>query len=65
MNLAPVTLEHGERFGKLTVRERIKTKRGTRYICGCVCGYPNVIARAGQLMKGRVTACLKCSSRIA
>ncbi len=56
-----MTLEHGERFGKLTVLRRLDSeKRGPRYICGCVCGFKNVRASANELMKGRVTACLKC-----
>jgi hypothetical protein len=56
----PVTIEHGERFGKLTVLRRLETKRGIRYRCGCVCGYQRVMVRAAQLMKGSVSACLKC-----
>lgn len=55
-------LEHGERYGKLTVLTKIKTARGTKYRCGCVCGYSGVLLRAAQLMKGSVTACLKCTS---
>lgn len=61
MNLAPATLEHGERYGKLTVLRKITSeKRGPRYVCGCACGFKNLIASANQLMRGRVTACLKC-----
>lgn len=61
MNLAPVTLEHGERFGKLTVLRKINSKkRGPRYVCGCACGFSGFIATANQLMRGRVKACLKC-----
>jgi len=63
MNLAPVNLEYGERFGKLTVLRKIKSKkRGPRYACGCTCGFQNVIVTANQLMRGRVKACLKCAS---
>lgn len=64
MNLQPVTLEHGERFGKLTVlRKFTSKKRGPRYACGCACGVKYVIATANQLMKGRVTSCLKCGTK--
>ncbi len=63
MNLAPVTLSHGERFGSLTVLKQIKTARGQRYLCGCECGFSGVIVSAGKLMKGTVKACLKCSSK--
>ena len=61
--LKPVTLEKGEVFGKLTVLGKVKTRKhsGDLYYCGCVCGYQRVRARAGQLMKGKVKACLKCS----
>jgi len=62
MNYANVSLEHGERYGKLTVlRKIVSKKRGPRYACGCACGYRGVIATANQLMRGRVTACLKCA----
>lgn len=63
MNLKPITLEHGERFGKLTVLERVKgvDGRGWRYRVGCECGYQGMKPlRAAQLMKGKVTACRKC-----
>jgi predicted SprT family Zn-dependent metalloprotease len=61
VNLAPVTIEHGERFGKLTVIQKLTSKeRGPRYRCGCACGFPWVYARAQQLMRGEVTSCLKC-----
>lgn len=62
MTTKPIELEHGERYGKLTVLKKIKTKRGIRYRCGCTCGNSDTIVRAAQLMKGRVTACLKCTS---
>ena len=60
MELKPVTLEHGEKFGRLTVIEPIKTKRGIRYRVGCLCGYSGLLVKANHLMKGRVKACLKC-----
>ena len=64
MNLAPVTLEHGEVFGKLTVLRKIKPKggkRGPEYICGCECGTKKTIVRASDLMKGRVKSCFRCA----
>jgi predicted SprT family Zn-dependent metalloprotease len=61
MILAPVTLEHGERYGKLTVLEKIVSKeRGPKYKCGCACGFQRVFAKASDLMRGRVNSCLKC-----
>jgi hypothetical protein len=39
VNLPPTTLEHGERYGSLTVLRKITSKkRGPRYQCGCDCG---------------------------
>ena len=58
------TLEHGERFGKLTVLRRTKLQRsGQNYRCGCVCGSKNTIASAEALMKGRVTQCKACDAK--
>jgi hypothetical protein len=64
MQLAPTILEHGERYGKLTVLERVKScdRRGGRYRCACECGYQGLVLRASQLMKGKVKACRKCAS---
>lgn len=63
MILEPVKLEHGERFGKLTVLRKITSKdHGPRYQCGCVCGCRKVFARARQLMRGEVTSCLRCKA---
>lgn len=56
-----IVLEHGERYGKLRVLKQVRTKRGIRYRVGCGCGYSGMLLRAAQLMKGRVTACLRCS----
>lgn len=65
MNLHPVTLEHGEVFGKLTVLRKLESKeRGPRYVCGCVCGFQNVRASAKQLMRGKVKSCLKCRTHL-
>ena len=62
MNLAPIELEHGERFANLTVLEKIVSdKRGPKYRCGCACG-KRVYAKARQLMRGEVTACVRCSA---
>jgi hypothetical protein len=60
MILRPVELEHGERYGKLTVLGKVKTKNGTRWRCGCECGFSGVLVRTNELMKGRVKSCLKC-----
>ena len=61
MILAPVTLEHGERYGKLTVLEKVISKeRGPTYKCGCSCGFKYVFAKASELMRGRVKSCLGC-----
>lgn len=55
-------LQHGERFGKLTVLRRVKKNRsGQRYKCGCVCGSKDTVASATALMKGRVTSCRACA----
>lgn len=56
-------LHHGERFGKLTVLKKVMTKRGARYRVGCTCGYSGMLLRAADLMKGRVTSCLKCQGK--
>ena len=56
MNLAPVTLEHGEKYGKLTVLR----KRDNRYSVGCECG-ARMLVSARKLMRGTVKACLRCS----
>jgi hypothetical protein len=63
MELKPVELEHGERYGKLTVLRKHSTKRKGSILwrCGCVCGYSGVLVRTNDLLKGRVTSCLKCS----
>jgi hypothetical protein len=61
MNLSPVTFEKGEKYGKLTVLGKVKTKNGVRWRCGCACGFSGVLVRTNDLLKGRVTSCLKCS----
>ena len=57
--------EPGDRYGKLTVLEPVKTeKHGTKYRVGCVCGYSGMLVRAGALNSGRVTACRKCRTPV-
>lgn len=58
--LSPVRLEHGERYGKLTVLR----KRGRRYRCGCECGFRQLVS-AKALMSGRVKACDRCTKQAA
>lgn len=57
---AAVELQHGERFGRLTVLRKVKAGRGFRYSCGCDCG-KRCAPNATQLMKGRVKECWKCA----
>lgn len=52
-----MTLNHGERYGKLTVLG--KAEHG-RYKCACVCGFSDVKVRAKALMSGRVKSCRRC-----
>ena len=61
MNLKPLTFDHAERYGKLRVLAKVKTKNGTRWRCGCECGFSGLLVRATDLLKGRVKSCLKCS----
>ncbi len=61
MNLHPISLEYGERFGLLTVLRKEKTTQGTKYRVGCVCGFSGMLVRANALMRGRVKACRKCA----
>ena len=64
MNPAPVKLDHGERYGKLTVLAKVKNYRGkTLYRCGCVCGFSSTFLTARKLMSGKVKACRKCSGQ--
>lgn len=57
---APVILEHGERYGKLTVLEK---RPNGKYRCGCTCGFSMVKARAKALTSGRVTSCRRCAGK--
>lgn len=65
MILAPTDLQHGERYGRLTVIRKAANKagRGPKYVCGCACGYAPVFVKASHLTSGRVTACVKCATR--
>lgn len=56
-----IVLHHGERYGKLPALDRVKTAHGLRWRVGCVCGYSGMLVRTNELLKGRRTACLKCS----
>ncbi len=63
-----MNLEHGERFGKLTVLKRATNAKGrgghvgnARYRCGCECGYSGLIVRGTDLRSGKVWACVKCA----
>jgi len=58
MNLAPLDLRHGERFGSLTVLRKLPSGK---YRCGCICGYSDVKVRANALMRGRVKFCRRCA----
>ena len=55
-----MTLEHGERFGQLTVLDKVKTSHGWRYRVGCTCGYSMGLESAKRLISGRITSCRKC-----
>ena len=59
MILVPISLEHGERYGRLTVLG--KTPSG-KYRVGCECGFAGFKVRAKALMSGRVKACRRCSA---
>jgi len=61
MELKPVTLEHGERYGRLTVLAKVKVPgRGPAYRCACDCGFQKFYARASHLMRGKVKSCVRC-----
>ena len=61
MNLAPVTLEHGESFGRLRILGCVKTPHGKMYRVGCECGNSRELYRAVELMRGRVKECARCA----
>lgn len=61
VNHKPIQLEHGERYGKLTVLEKvISRKRGPKYKCGCACGFQPIYLKARQIMKGEIKSCHRC-----
>ena len=47
MELRAITIEHGEKYGSLTVLR----KRDNRYSVGCTCGR-RILVTARKLMKG-------------
>ena len=47
----------GQRFGKLTVRERYDKKGRTYWSCDCDCGTKGVIASSNDLKSGDKTSC--------
>ncbi len=58
MNLAPITLTHGERYGRLTVLKQMESgSHKGRYRCGCECGNTHVYFTARALMSGKRTDC--------
>ena len=52
-------LEHGERYGKLTVLR--KTPSG-KYLVGCACGFSGIKVSAKKLMRGEVKSCRSCAT---
>lgn len=61
MNLAPVTLEHGETFGQLKVLKKLPCGK---YQVGCECGFTKDAYRANALMRaGGHTKCSRCRKR--
>jgi hypothetical protein len=52
--------EEGNRYGKLSVVEAEESRRGTQWLCVCLCGR-NHIAGGVDLRAGRVTQCTHCS----
>ena len=58
MNLAPVTLEHGEIFGQLKVLKKLPCGK---YRVGCECGFSRDAYRANALMRADgVRKCSRC-----
>lgn len=55
---------HGERFGRLTVLCKAKSKRkqGPRYQCGCACG-KMLFVKGSKLRKMEQTSCGRCSPK--
>lgn len=56
MNLQPYKIEHGERFGRLTVLREVAASRGPRVEVGCACG-GRFKVRVSKLRSGQVTNC--------
>lgn len=59
MNLKPYQLEHGEKFGKLKALNSCGVKSECWWV-GCDCGSRFKVKKR-HLIKGKVTACLKCA----
>lgn len=58
MNLAPVTLAHGEHFGQLTVLRKLSNGK---YQVGCTCGFTKDAYRVHRLMRADgVRKCSRC-----
>lgn len=53
----PADLEHGDRFGKLTVLARVQTSHGPKYRVGCECGM-RLLMKETALKKRK--ACVRC-----
>ena len=53
-----IVLDHGERYGSLTVLKKLPSGK---YKCGCICGFTGVKASAKALMRGFVKSCKRCS----
>lgn len=56
IELKKLQIEHGDRFGKLTVLREVAASRGQRFEVGCVCG-GRFKVRVSKLRKGEVTSC--------
>lgn len=65
IELAPIELHHGEKYGRLTVIEKVKSYRGTQYRCGCSCGTSNNFFTARKLMSGKAKECHRCKDSLA
>ena len=57
-----MSLEHGERYGTLTVLGSIKTKHGTKYRVGCTCGFSKQLVRENRFNRGQ-EKCARCKKR--
>lgn len=53
---ARVVASPGERYGRLTVIERVPSSSGTRLTCNCDCG-KTVVVSSGSVRSGRTSSC--------